>query len=761
MFGTDMRYLAVSRRFVIDFGLDNESPASLTGRSHYEVFPELPERWRVVHGRVLAGQGCSVEDDQFRRPDGHIERLRWEMVPWRNADGTIGGALLFSERLTDRRMAEAALRDSEARLRLVQRVGRIAWSDRTLSESIARISEEYAQIYGLPPGQTHITRTEWVSLIHPEDRDREWLHVMADSVSQYCGPVAGEFRIVRPDGAVRWISLRNEAFPGPDGEPLRIITAQQDITELVAAREALAVRQQELERRVTERTAALAEAEGRFRGIFDSQFQYISLLAPDGTILEVNRTALDAGGLNRDEAVGKRFWETRCWPDAARDQLRSDIAQASRGTLIRHEVEAISASGRVMRLDFSVKPVLDPVSGGVTSLIAEGRDLTERYNLTAQLVQSQKVQALGQLAGGIAHDFNNILQTVAGAAALIEQEPGNVERTRSRARTAMTAANRGTSITRRLLSFARRGDLRAAVIDTAAMLNNVSEVLAHTLGTSITVSVDVPADVPALIADQSQLETALINLGTNARDAMPDGGTLLLSAKAEHVAEGASHPGLTAGDYVRLSFADTGTGMDAATLARASEPFFTTKALGRGTGLGLAMARGFAEQSGGALSIASAPGRGTTVQMWLRQASGEVSRGRDDLPGARVAGEVSGRILVVDDDEGVRETVADQLEAAGFVSLVAASGDEALALIEAGEAVDAMVSDLSMPGMDGVTTIRKVHALRPQLPCLLLTGYVGERDAWSREVDFTLVRKPVTGPALAALIEAALEGARR
>jgi PAS domain S-box-containing protein len=560
---------------------------------------------------------------------------------------------------------------------------------------------------------------------------------------------------------VRWIFLRNEAFPGPDGEPLRIITAQQDITELVTAREALAVRQQELEQRVAERTAALAEAEGRFRGIFDSQFQYISLLAPDGTILEVNRTALDAGGASRDEAVGKRLWETRCWPDAARDQLRSDIAQASRGTMIRHEIEAISASGRVMRLDFSLKPVLDPVSGCVTSLIAEGRDLTERYNLTAQLVQSQKVQALGQLAGGIAHDFNNILQTVSGAAALIQQEPGDADRTRSRARTAMTAASRGTSITQRLLSFARRGDLRAAVIDTAEMLSNVTEVLAHTLGTSITVSVDIPPDVPALIADQAQLETALINLGTNARDAMPDGGTLLLSARAEHVAEGADHPaGLVAGDYVRLSFADTGTGMDAATLTRASEPFFTTKAPGRGTGLGLAMARGFAEQSGGALSIASAPGRGTTVVMWLRQASGEAPRVRKDVPSARVASGVSARVLVVDDDEGVRETVADQLDAAGFVSLVAASGVEALALIEAGEPVDAMVSDLSMPGISGVTTIQKVHALRPQMPCFLLTGYVGESAAFSREDDFTLVRKPVTGPVLAALIEAALEGAR-
>ncbi|MGD0106811.1 MAG: PAS domain S-box protein, partial [Rhodopila sp.] len=200
MFDTAMCYLAVSRRFLIDFGLDNETPATLAGRSHYEVFPELPERWRAIYDRVLAGESCSAEDDQFRRADGRATWLRWEMVPWRNAEDTIGGALLFAEKLTDRRIAEAALRDSEARLRLVQRVGRIAWSDRKLSDIRAMISEQYTQIYGLPPGQTYVSKTEWLALIHPEDRDREWVHAMVDSDSEYCGPIAAEFRIVRPDG---------------------------------------------------------------------------------------------------------------------------------------------------------------------------------------------------------------------------------------------------------------------------------------------------------------------------------------------------------------------------------------------------------------------------------------------------------------------------------------------------------------------------------------------------------------------------------
>ena len=287
------------------------------------------------------------------------------------------------------------------------------------------------------------------------------------------------------------------------------------------------------------------------------------------------------------------------------------------------------------------------------------------------------------------------------------------------------------------------------------------EVLAHTLGATITISTDIPADVPRLAADQAQLETAIINLGTNARDAMPDGGALILCAKADHVAEGGQHPaGLEPGDYVQLSVADSGIGMDPDTLARVSEPFFTTKPQGQGTGLGVAMVKGFAEQSGGGLLIVSAPGAGTTVTMWLRQAPGEVVRVRHAETHADIAAETSARMLVVDDDDLIRETLAASLDDAGFITLVASSGAEALALIEAGEVVDAMISNLSMPGMNGVTTIQKARALRPGLPCFLLTGYAGERAALSAENTFTLVRKPITGRALVAQIEAVLEGAK-
>jgi CheY-like chemotaxis protein len=212
---------------------------------------------------------------------------------------------------------------------------------------------------------------------------------------------------------------------------------------------------------------------------------------------------------------------------------------------------------------------------------------------------------------------------------------------------------------------------------------------------------------------------------------------------------------------VRLVVADTGTGMDAATLAQATEAFFTTRPPGQGTGLGLPMVKAFAEQCGGAFAIDSAPGRGTRVTLWLPQAANEPSRDAAAQVQARIALDTRPRVLVVDDDNMVRETLADQLEDLGLEVLVASGGVEAVALLEAGEAVDALVSDLSMPDMDGVATISKARTLRRDLPCFLLTGYVGERAALAAGDFFTLVRKPVSAERLVAQVEAALEAGRQ
>jgi len=383
------------------------------------------------------------------------------------------------------------------------------------------------------------------------------------------------------------------------------------------------------------------------------------------------------------------------------------------------------------------------------SLESRVRDeVAAREAAQVQLVHAQRMEALGQLAGGIAHDFNNVLQAVQGGARLIQAQPGDAARTKRLAMMIADAAGRGASITRRLLAFARRGDLRAELVDAASLLGDLRDILAHTLGAGIGVRVQVPAGLPPLLADKAQLETVLVNLAANARDAMHGAGALTLSAVA-----GAGPPGLAPGSYVRLSVSDTGTGMDAATLARASEPFFTTKPVGQGTGLGLAMARGFAEQSNGALEIKSAPGRGTTVRLWFPVAEGDAVAAAEapGLPAAAPDGVP--RVLLVDDEALVREITAQGLEAAGFVVHSLGTSAEALELLHGGERVDLLVSDLSMPGMDGLKLIAEAQRARPGLPAILLTGFATDAAELAMggalTGSFSLLRKPVEAEALA------------
>jgi PAS domain S-box-containing protein len=378
-------------------------------------------------------------------------------------------------------------------------------------------------------------------------------------------------------------------------------------------------------------------------------------------------------------------------------------------------------------------------------------EVAAREAAQAQLAHAQRMEALGQLAGGVAHDFNNVLQAVQGGTGLIERRPDDPAGVRRLARMVAEAAGRGASITRRLLAFSRRGDLRTEAVDPVGLLGGLREVLVHTMGAGIEVRVEVPAGLPALLADRGQLETVLVNLATNARDAMEGKGTITLSA----VLDGPD------GGAVRLCVADGGCGMAPEVLARATEPFFTTKGRGEGTGLGLAMARGFAEQSGGGLAIRSEPGRGTVVSMWFPLAGAGAPVAADEPPPRAPAAGPLG-VLLVDDEPLVRELLAEGLRGAGYRVTGVPSGPAALALLEAGEAVDVIVTDLSMPGMDGLDLVAEVHRRLPRLPAILLTGFATDAAelAVGRTLSgtFSLLRKPVTADELAERVAVLLEG---
>lgn len=373
-----------------------------------------------------------------------------------------------------------------------------------------------------------------------------------------------------------------------------------------------------------------------------------------------------------------------------------------------------------------------------------------------RLVHAQRMEALGRLAGGIAHDFNNVLQAVEGGASLIERRPADLDNVRRRVRMIMDAAGRGAAITRRLLAFARRDDLRAEPVDVAPLLDGVCEILAHTLDPAIEIRTETPPGLPPLIADRGQLETVLINLAMNSRDAMPNGGVITLAARTEVLHNRKSRmaqsipANLQPGRYLRLLVADTGAGMAPEVLSRASEPFFTTKGQGEGTGLGLAMAKGFAEQSGGALHIESTPGHGAIITLWFPAAAPTIVSSLTSTA-RKTHAAVRRHVLLVDDDALVREITADQLKMEGYSVRSAESGPEALALLDTGEAVDLLISDLAMPGMNGIAVISEAQKRRSRLPAILLTGFAGDTTelAISEKLRNTiLVRKPVIGPQL-------------
>ncbi|TPG51850.1 response regulator [Roseomonas nepalensis] len=384
-------------------------------------------------------------------------------------------------------------------------------------------------------------------------------------------------------------------------------------------------------------------------------------------------------------------------------------------------------------------------------------EVAERQHTEAALLQAQKVQAVGQLAGGIAHDFNNVLQAVLGGINLIRRRAGDPAAVRRLADMVQDAARRGESVTRRLLAFSRREELRADTLAIGCLLRGLQEVLSATLGSRIRVEVETAPGLPPILADRGQLETVLVNLATNARDAMPGGGTLRLhagTARHDPAAPEEGAKGLAPGDYVRITVTDTGEGMSPAVLARAAEAFFTTKPLGQGTGLGLAMARSFAQGSGGALSIASAPGEGTSVSLLLPVAAAAAAPAPPGTAApARRGPDRRPRVLLVDDEPIVREVLSAQLADLGYAVTEAADGNAALAALDAAEPFDILVSDLAMPGLDGVALIREAQRCQPGLPAILVTGYAGE--AASLAVGnalggtFTLLRKPVSGIDLA------------
>ncbi|MFO1079786.1 MAG: PAS domain S-box protein [Reyranellaceae bacterium] len=586
------------------------------------------------------------------------------------------------------------------------------------------------------------------SLFYTDEDRRAGVPETALQTAASAGKYEAEGWRIRKDGSRYWAHVVIDPIRSPQGELLGYAKITRDLTERRKAAEALADTQEE------------------FRLLVQSVTDYaIFMLDLEGRVATWNAGARRIKGYEPEEIIGRHFSAFYAEEDRDAGLPARVLSTAAREGRFEHEGWRLRKDGS----RFWAHVVVDPIRGAdghIRGFAKITRDITERRDAQIKLeqarealFQSQKLESIGKLTGGIAHDFNNLLAAILGSLELVRKRVDGDPRIDRLLRNAMQAAERGATLTQRMLAFARRQELRPEPVDLWALVSGMAELLRRSLGPGIDLATRFPARLRRIVVDPNQLEMAILNLAVNARDAMPDGGAITLSAREESITAG-NGLGLAPGAYVVLAVADHGTGMDEETLRSATEPFFTTKGPGKGTGLGLSMVLGLVEQSGGRLQMRSRPGEGTTASLWFPAEDRPAAAAT--LPDERTSPASTGRaltILVVDDDALVLLNTAAMLEDLGHHVTTASSGSDALRLLAApGAACDLLVTDHGMPGMSGLQLMAEARALRPGLPAILATGYAEVPSGDPR--DYVRVDKPFFQKQLADAVETAVGQAR-
>jgi PAS domain S-box-containing protein len=552
---------------------------------------------------------------------------------------------------------------------------------------------------------------ESFSKFYTEEDRKAGLPQRALQIAEREGKFENEGWRVRKDGTRFWAYVVIDPIRDSSGDLIGFAKITRDLTERMQAE------------------ATLRASQEQFRLLVQGVTDYaIFQLSPEGNVSSWNTGAQRIKGYAPGEIIGKHFSTFYTEEDRKTGLPQRALETATRDGRYEKEGWRVRKDGT----KFFAHVVIDAIHNDDGSLFGFAkitRDITERRaaqraleETREALLQAQKMEAIGHLTGGIAHDFNNLLMAIQGSLELLQRRlPKDDPKIAQLLENAVQGAQRGAALTQRMLAFARRQELKLVALDVPELVQGMTELLQSSLGPSIHIDTHFPEQLPKACADPHQLELALLNLAMNARDAMAKGGAIIIGATERRMT---GEPGLKPGHYICVTVTDSGSGMDEATLKRALEPFFTTKGIGKGTGLGLPMVHGMAQQSGGKLVLRSKPAVGTTAELYLRVAQDDVSSAREEMvPQASISLGRTLTILTVDDDPLVALNTSSLLEELGHTVYSASSGSRALEILRRVGHIDLVITDQAMPGMTGSELVSKIRAEKPDLPVILATGF--------------------------------------
>jgi PAS domain S-box-containing protein len=721
------------------------SEAEFIGQDVHRIFtPEdvadgVPER-ELAHA---AEYGTANNDRWMRRKNGERFFANGTTTALRDEQGRLIGYTKVMRDRTAQQVAEEALQRSEARYRTIARATREAIWDWDLETGGLEWNEGVEALFKYPLDSVSGDLDWWSNRVHPHDRDRVLgsIHAVLDGGGTYW---SAEYRFARADGSWATVTDRGIVVRDGDGRVVRMLGTMADVSE----------------RRAAEREARL------FVQVVEASTDFIGISGLDGRAFYVNEAGRRLVGLPDMEAVQRTsvldYFPERDRPRVA-ERIWPIVLEQGRwnGDIrFRHFV-----TGEEVLVHWNVFLVRDRDTGVPIAVGCVSPDLTERRRVEEQLAQAQRMEAIGRLAGGIAHDLNNMLTAIMGHAMFLQQgfEPEDARRQDVAQITA--AAERSAALTRSLLAFARRELVQPRQLDLNAVVREMERMLRPALGEGIDFELRLDPAAPTVMVDRSRIEQVILNLCLNARDAMPRGGRLTIETTPVHLdaAYAERHPGtvIRAGDYVRLGVTDTGVGMDAATQARIFEPFFTTKGVGEGTGLGLSTVYGSVKQAEGFVWVYSEPGHGSAFHVYL-PASTEPATAPATPPAAPAAPRgAEETVLVVEDDDLVRDIACRTLVERGYRCLAARDGREALAIVGSYDGhLDLVVTDTVMPGMSGGELAARLAERFDGVRVLFMSGFTNDevvrRGLMRRNQRF--VQKPWTPETLAAAVRSALDG---